>query len=791
MGDPLARFARNGDFMATSRAQKPGSAKAVTRQPRRRCFAVLGSAIVVLVVAGAVLFTAVDRTTHARFESQRWELPAHVYARPLELYAGAHLTLADVEGELQGLGYRSLDTPDGPGSYRRGDDRLAVVSRPFVFWDGAQPSAAFTVRFVDDEVRDLRSATTGEVLDLVRLEPLLIDSIYPARHEDRLLVQLSEVPRELIAALLVIEDRGFYQHHGFDLRAVARALVANLRAGRVVQGGSTLTQQLVKNFYLSSERTVWRKLVELPMAVSLELHYSKEAILEAYINEIYLGQQGNRAIHGFGLASQYYFQRPLSELGLAEVALLVGMVRAPSYYSPVQHPHRAMERRNFVLSAMASQGQISDAAAAAARAAPLGVQERPRADRTAGAAFVDLVREQLRRDYRDEDLRTAGLRIFTTLDPRVQRAAVAAVDGRLRALEESRPAVPHDLQGALVVATVDQGEVVALVGGRDAITGGFNRALQAARPLGSLIKPAIYLTALERPDAFTLATLVDDGPLVWEERGAPPWEPQNLDGQFHGPVPLRTALSRSYNVATARLGLQLGLEPVIATLRRLGIERPIQPYPSLLLGAIEASPLEVAQMYQTIASGGFRVPLRAIREVLTADGVPLRRYPLSIEPAVEPAPIYLLTTVLQEVTRTGTARGLVGRLPRGLAVAGKTGTSDDYRDSWFAGFTGDLVAVVWIGRDDDRPVGLTGASGAMLVWSDLMSRLRPAPLALVAPDGIEETWVDEATGLLAGAYCPGAVRLPFIAGSAPTQVSACAPASAPQGFRRWLRRWFR
>jgi len=776
--------------MAASRAQKTRSAKAVHRHPRQRCRAILASAIVVLVVVGAVLFAVVDRTARTRFEGQRWELPAHVYARPLELYAGARLTLAEAEQELQALGYRPMDTPNGPGCYRREDDRLTVVSRPFTFWDGAQTSVAFVVRFGGGAVYDLRSSTTGESLNLVRLEPLLIDSIYPARHEDRSLVQLSQVPEALIAALLVIEDRGFYHHHGFDPRAVARALVANLRAGRVVQGGSTLTQQLVKNFYLSAERTVWRKLVELPMAVSLELHYSKEEILETYINEIYFGQQGNRAIHGFGLASQYYFQRPLSELGLAEAALLVGMVRAPSYYNPFQHPRRAMERRNFVLSAMASRGEISAAEAAVARAAPLGVRDRPSADRAAGAAFVELVHHQLRRDYREEDLRTAGLRIFTTLDPWIQRAAAAAVDGRLRALEESRPTVPRELQGALVVATVDQGEVVALVGGRDAVKGGFNRALQAARPLGSLIKPAVYLTALEHPETFTLATLLDDGPLVWEERGAPPWEPQNLDGQFHGQVSLPTALKLSYNVATARLGLQLGLEPVIATLRRLGIERPIRPYPSLLLGAIEVSPLEVAQMYQTIASGGFRVPLRAIREVLTADGVPLRRYALSIEPAVDPAPVYLLTTVLQEVARTGTARGLGRRLPPGLDVAGKTGTSDEYRDSWFAGFTGDLVAVVWVGRDDNRSVNLTGASGAMLVWSDLISRLRPAPLALVAPAGVEEAWVDEATGLLAGAHCPGAVRLPFIAGSVPTQVSACGPAPVPQRFRRWLKKWF-
>jgi penicillin-binding protein 1B len=664
-----------------------------------------------------------------------------------------------------------------------------------VFWDGPQPSLSFAVDIAGGRVQSVYGSSDRKPVSVVRLEPLLIGSINPVHHEDRILVKLADVPPLLIGALVAVEDHNFFEHHGIDPRGLARALVADLRAGRAVQGGSTLTQQLVKNFYLTADRTLQRKAMEMVMAVLLELHYTKAEILEAYLNEIYLGQEGNRAIHGFGLASQFYFGRPLGELKLAEQALLVGIIKGPSYFNPRSHPKRAIARRSVVLDEMVRQGLIDAQTARTAKAAPLGVTARPAGSLGANAAYLDMVRRQLQQDYRDEDLRSAGLQVFTALDPTVQAAAERALSERLKRLEGRRKLPADTLEGAVVVVSPDSGEVLALVGGRERSYAGFNRALDARRPVGSLIKPAVYLTALEQPQRYTLVTPLDDSPLSWSEPGAKTWTPQNYDKRFHGTVLLYRALAESLNVATARLGLELGVRNVIATLHRLGIERALPPYASTLLGATELSPLQMAQMYGTLASGGFRLPQRAIRDVVSAGGTPLSRYGLEIGQAFDPAPVYVLTKALQEVVREGTARGLSRLLPPSLAAAGKTGTTDSYRDSWFAGFTGNLLAVVWVGRDDNRPAGLTGASGAMLVWGDIMSALHPAPLVPAAPTNVEEVWVDPENGLRADADCPGAIELPFIQGSAPTESAPCAgETQAPAtggGLRRGLERIFR
>jgi penicillin-binding protein 1B len=330
-----------------------------------------------------------------------------------------------------------------------------------------------------------------------------------------------------------------------------------------------------------------------------------------------------------------------------------------------------------------------------------------------------------------------------------------------------------------------------VVGDRKPRYKGFDRALDARRPVGSLIKPIVYLTALQNPAHYTLATLLDDSPLVLEQKGTADWAPQNYDKQSHGQVPLRTALANSYNISTARLGLTIGVAPVMDNLQRLGIDRELTAYASSLLGANALSPLEVTQVYQTIAAGGFRTPLKAIREVLTADGEPLQRYPLEVEQVIDPASLYLLTVALQDVVREGTARGLAALLPSELQVAGKTGTTDEFRDSWFAGFTGDRLAVVWVGRDDDQPTGLTGAAGAMAVWGDMMARLGPEPLLLPQPDGIERVWIDPASGLLSDSGCPDAVELPFVAGSAPTDSAPCGPRSVGKSIKSWFERLFR
>jgi penicillin-binding protein 1B len=571
--------------------------------------------------------------------------------------------------------------------------------------------------------------------------------------------------------LIATEDRRFYSHYGFDLRGMARAAWSSA-TGRT-QGGSTLTQQLVKNFFLTPERTLVRKVNELIMAVLLELHYDKREILETYLNEIYLGQDRDRAVHGVGLASQYFFGKPVQDLSVAQSALLVGMIRGPSYYDPHRNAQRALARRNLVLKLAGDNGSLTREQVAQAQAEKLGVQPKSASGTTAYPAFVQLVHRQLRRDYADKDLRSEGLRIFTTLEPRVQAAAEHALTRRIAQYDKEKRFGAPGLEGALIVTAVQTGEVQALIGGRDPRYRGFNRALDAARPIGSLLKPAIYLTALADPAHYTLVTPLDDGPFVWKSTGAPDWKPENYDKKFHGMVPLRTALAQSYNAATARLGTTIGVEKVLETAKKLGLDKSVPAYASTLLGAIDLSPLEVTQMYQTIASGGFRTPLRAIREVTTADGKPLNRYPLAVEPAIPAEPMYLLTVAMQGVVSEGTAQALKSVLPPETAAAGKTGTTDSQRDAWFAGFTGDRLAVVWLGYDDNREAHLSGGAAAVPVWGDLMAALGPEPLAPAPPESIETAAIDPQTGLL-GKGCPGAVDLPFVKGSAPRDSAPCA-----------------
>ena len=725
-----------------------------------------------LVVAGFTLY--LDIRVRSEFEGRRFALPARIYARPLELHAGLRIAQADVEDELRSLGYREAPPEGDSGWFSKSDNRLEIALRAFTFWDGRQPAKRVSVSFEAGKVTGLRDAG-GTELALARLEPLAIGGIYPAGNEDRMLVRLAEVPKHLVDSLIAVEDRSFYSHAGFDVRGLARA-ARSVFSDRV-QGGSTITQQLVKNFFLTPERTLQRKATELVMAVLLEIHYDKNEILETYLNEIYFGQDRDRAIHGVGLASQFYFGKEVQHLNVAESALLVGMIRGPAHYDPYRHPQRALERRNLVLREARDQKGITLEDYASARAAPLGVTKKAGTGTTPYPAFLQLVHRQLRRDYDEADLRSEGLRIFTTLDPRVQEAAETALSKRLAQFDkEKRFGAQPGLEGAVVVTDPQSGEVQALVGGRDPRYRGYNRAIDAARPVGSLLKPAIYLTALSDPAKYTLLTPIDDGPFVWKSRGAPDWTPANYDKKFHGMVPLRTALAQSYNAAAARLGTELGIERVLDNIRRLGVERPLRPFASTLLGAVELSPLEVAQMYQTVASGGFRSPLRAIREVTTQEGRPLTRYPLAVEQVFAPEPVYLLTAAMQDVVREGTAQSLSKFIPAETAVAGKTGTTDEQRDAWFAGFTGDRLAIVWVGYDDNRAARLSGSQAALPIWGDLMAVLAPEPLALAKPERIELVSIDPQTGLRGGATCPGSTEIPFVQGSAPRDRAPCSGA---------------
>ncbi len=690
----------------------------------------------VTVGLGGVLYGVhLDRVVRVKFEGKRWSLPARVYARPLELYAGRGLTEEALKAELGRLDYRPVSPPAKPGTFAADKDGWRIHTRPFRFWDGEEPERTLDLTLADGKVAGLADAAGGPAPVLVRLEPPLIASIYPTQAEDRVLLRRQDLPDLLVKSLVAVEDRNFFEHGGVDPKAIGRALFENLRAGGMVQGGSTLTQQLVKNFYLSQERTLVRKATEAYMAVLLDMRYPKDDILEAYANEIYLGQDGSRAIHGFGLASQFYFDRSLGDIGIPQTALLVALIKGPSYYDPRRHPERSLERRNLVLDLMLEGQVITEDQANTAKAAPLGLRDGGGRPIGEYPAFLQLVRRQLQRDYTEEDLSTEGLGIFSTLDPAVQAQAERGIRERLPKLEKSKGMKPGTLESAAVITSVAGGEVLAVVGGRDADFAGFNRALDAERSIGSLIKPVVFLAALSEPERYSLTSSLSDGPVSLRV-GDSIWSPRNYDHRSHGSVPLYKALARSYNQATVSLGLSLGVKRIAGLLTDLGVSHKVQVVPAILLGVTALSPLEVAQVYQTLAAGGFRAPLRAIREVTDAQGRPLNRYPLAVEQVARSDAVFLTTWAMQQVINQGTATALKKVLPEGLTVAGKTGTTDELRDSWFAGFSGDKVAVVWVGRDDNKPTTFSGAAGALPVWGDIMAALDNQPLSDVPPEGV-------------------------------------------------------
>ena len=718
-----------------------------------------------------------DEQVTTWFEGKRWELPARIYARPLELYIGKTIAIGSLKEELTELRYSRQDAPDRPGEYSIKGNQVTIHSRSFPFPDTLQPAAVIKVSIHDKIITSLTDPINNQTISMFRLEPVQFASIYPTHNEDRLLIKTADAPELLIKSLLLIEDSNFYSHSGIRPTAIIRAALANLRAGKTVQGGSTLTQQLVKNIFLSSEQTLLRKVKEALMSLLLEHHYSKDEILETYLNEVYLGQDGKRAIHGFAMASRFYFDRDLGELEPEQVALLVGIVKGASYYNPRHQPERAKSRRNQVLETLASALYISREETDKLKEKPLAVTETRPSGVTPYPAFLELVRRQLARDYKDEDLQSEGLSIFTTLDPIIQKKAETNLAGELAAIEKRRGGKHKDtLQGALVVASVDQGEVVAVVGDRAPRQAGFNRALDMKRPIGSIIKPAVFLTALARPESYNLLTTIYDTPLTVPTSGGKDWRPENYDHLFHGPLPLMQALIHSYNVATVQLGMDLGLDAVINTLKNLGIREEIKAYPSLLLGAVELPPIEVLQMYQTIAAGGYQTPLRAILTVTDQQNTTLQRYPLTVEQTEDPGAVFCLTNALQAITTSGTAASLQRLLPHGLSVAGKTGTTDNLRDSWFAGFSGMHVAVAWVGRDDNMPTGLTGATGALGVWAATMAQITTSPLQLQPPENIKWYYADIASSRIFNQRCNTGKEtlLPFISNGLLPEVINCS-----------------
>ena len=733
----------------------------------------LAALVFVILTILLYLNLEIQRPFNRHIQSQ----PAHVYTRPLPLTVGTVFPPIQLAQTLTQSGYHRVDRLTAPGDFVHARHTLDVFIRPFDNGIIQQPAKAVRIAFDGNTIAHITDHATARGVTQITLEPLLIGSLQLGPHKDRISLKLHEMPELLIKALLVMEDRNFESHIGIDPKGIARALWSNLKHGKTTQGGSTLTQQLVKNIFLSPKPTLSRKATEALMAMLIELRFSKAAILELYLNEIFLGQSGNRAVHGFALASEYYFGRSLDQLRPHEIALLVSIIPAPSFYNPRKHPERALKRRNLVLQTLAETRTISPHSAITLAALPLAIIEHNTDSTSSFPAYLDYLHRQLRQYYSAEVLRTNGLKLYTSLDTGIQNIAQNGLSETLTRLEQQHGIQSGTLQGAVIVVEPKQGEILALVGGRVKGYSGFNRALDAERPIGSLVKPAVYLTALEQAQQFSLVTLLNDSPLTIRPqnhaKNRQAWSPQNYDKKFRGMIPLYQGLIHSYNVPTVRLGLKVGVDSVIDTMHHLGIERDIANYPSTLLGASQHTPLEIAQMYQTLANQGIRIPLRSIQSIYNHRGKMMAKFPLSGKRVIDQNSAYLIDFALQQVVLQGTARGL-SRSNAGLGIRGKTGTTDNFRDSWFVGYNDNLLAVVWVGGDNNRPIKLSGSSGAMRVWENIMSNINLRPSAQRHNDNIVFSRIDPKSGLIANNRCAQNQLLPFVRGSQPQAFAPCS-----------------
>ncbi len=722
---------------------------------------------------------ALDRLVRQRVAELTWSEPSRVYARPLRLVRGQRLDATTLLAELDAARYRAADPALAPGTFHRDGARFVVAARAFTGAQGIQRSRRIELTLASGRIARLADADTGATLPAAQLDPARIATLYGARQEERRFVRVADVPPLLLGTLQAVEDRDFKHHHGVDPWAILRAAFANLSAGEVVQGGSTLTQQLVRNLFLDRSQTWRRKFNEAAMALLVEARFDKRAILEAYLNEVYLGQQGGQAVHGVAAACEFWFGHELAGASAAEIALLVGLIQGPSYYDPRRFPQRARQRRDLVLGVMADTGLITAADRALAQAQPLGVTGAGALPRNRYPAFLDVVRRELASDFPDGVLRSEGLTLLTTLAPSTQGYAEAAVAERLAALGQRGAG----LQAAAVVTQARSGAIEAVVGARDPDAPGFNRAVEAVRPIGSLVKPFVYLVALAQPARWNLMTVLDDVAISLPQPNGRRWEPANIDGVQHGEVSLLEALAHSYNLATVDLGLELGVERVARVIEALVPGTQVAPNPSLLLGAVELSPLQVAQAYQYLAADGRPLALYSVEAVLDAQGRPLRRHAEPPTPGDLVAASRLVGFALQETARSGTARALAGLGLGALNAAGKTGTSNDQRDSWFAGYTGQHLAVAWVGRDDNQQTALFGATGALRVWAALFAKLPTEPLVLDLREDPQLLWVDVGAQGLTDASCPGARQLPFARGHEPGFTESCTMARIGEWFR--------
>jgi len=727
----------------------PVPRKGKGRSPRKKrgWIGLLIKLFLLFAVVMAIYGVYLDSQIRSRIDGKVWQLPATVYGRMVSLEPGMSYNKKEMIALLEGTQYREVTRMTRPGEFTVEGNSIEMIRRPFDFPDSKEGQIRARLSFSGDQLSDIKNLDSGRSFGFFRLDPRLITMLQSPNGEQRLFVPRAGFPDLLVDTLVATEDRHFYQHDGISFYSIGRAFLANITAGRAVQGGSTLTQQLVKNLFLTNERSLWRKANEAYMALIMDARYSKDRILELYLNEVYLGQAGNDQIRGFPLASLYYFGRPVDELSLDQQALLVGMVKGASLYNPWRNPKLALERRNLVLRLLQQQKVIDQELYDMLSARPLGVQPKGGVI-TPQPAFMQMVRNELQAKLGDKIKDLSGVKIFTTLDPVSQDAAEKSVEEGMPALRKQRGL--NDLETAMVIVDRFSGEVRAMVGGADPQFAGYNRALQARRSIGSLAKPATYLTALSQPDTYRLNTWIADNPIALKQPNGQVWKPQNDDRRFSGQVMLVDALTRSMNVPTVNLGMTLGLPQVVDTWTKLGVPKDqLNPVPAMLLGALNLTPVEVAQAFQTIASGGSRAPLSAVRSVIAEDGSVLYQSFPQAERAVPAQAAYLTLYTMQQVVDHGTARALGAKYPR-ASLAGKTGTTNNLVDSWFAGIDGKEVAITWIGRDNNQPTKVYGSSGAMQLYLRYLANQAPMPLQLTPPEDIAPMSVDSAGNFVCG-----------------------------------------
>ena len=724
----------------------------------------IGLISIIVFIFTAASIAVLDYRVTSKLDGVLWTIPAKIYSRPLELAEGIHLNKDNLIKELEMLSYERVKDPVQPGEFKFSKDDLKIFLRGYL----DQRSGIFNINFDDSEIKGITNQL-GIAEDLIKLEPTVIGGMYPSHMEDRVLLNWPEVPPILVDTILAVEDQNFFNHYGISLKSISRAFLRNVQAGEVEQGGSTITQQLAKSLFFSSEQTIRRKVLEAIASLIIETRYSKEEILLAYINDVFLAQSGKRAIHGFGMGAQHFFGTSIQNLSTDQVALLVGMLKGPSFYNPRRNPNNATKRRNLVLRVLNNSNKISDSAFEKLKNKELGVSLPNYRTETRYPAFHDIVRLELQKNFNEKELRTKGLAVETNLDPVLQDSLENNLQKTKLQLIKKYGSRLEGLEGAAIVVDISSGEVKAVAGSTEPSSYGFNRSINAIRPIGSLVKPFIYLTALDQYNDYNLTTLLDDSKLSLMS-GGKLWEPDNFDKKFHGEIPLHVALWQSYNIASARLGLDVGYEAVENMFLNLGITKDVPNYPSLFIGSFELSPYQAIQAYQTIASDGFYSPLRSIRQIKDTEGKIEFSYPYSIDQTIRPEPVALLKFAMQQTFERGTARGYSKKQIQLWNAGGKTGTSDDQRDSWFVGFAGELLVLVWLGFDDNRQTPLTGRTGAFQVWKNFINDIKPVKTTQSSLPRINYVWTDIGDGLRSGKKCKNSILIPFIEGTEPNKI---------------------